>query len=112
MYNSLGAGWSFVLLSGICVAGMPISFIVIRYGRSWREAREARRARKAAGVSINLGDPSDARGAKDGMGAGAGVGGEGEREGEGEKEKEEGKEGQSGEGETREEAQDRAAAKA
>lgn len=39
IYQSLGAGWTFVLLSGICVAGLPLVFIVIRYGKKWREWR-------------------------------------------------------------------------
>lgn len=59
MYNALGAGWTFVLLSGICLAGLPLSFIVIKYAKGWRNAREARAAAKRAeksGVSINLGD--------------------------------------------------------
>lgn len=56
MYNAMGAGWTFVLLSGICVAGMPLSFVVIRYGKTWRDAREERAKVKAVGVSIDLGD--------------------------------------------------------
>lgn len=62
MYNALGAGWTFVLLSGICVAGMPLSFIVIRYGKSWRDKREERAETKARGISINLGDVDTSNG--------------------------------------------------
>ncbi|BEI95796.1 hypothetical protein CcaverHIS631_0107450 [Cutaneotrichosporon cavernicola] len=63
MYTALGAGWTFVLLSGICVAGTPLSFVVIRYGKGWRDAREARAAAKRAkkSVSINLGERKEAR---------------------------------------------------
>lgn len=63
MYHSLGAGWTFVVLSGICLAGLPLALVVIRYAKGWRRAREERAAAKRArdgGVSINLGD--DAKG--------------------------------------------------
>lgn len=44
MYHNLGAGWSFVLLSGMCIGALPITLIVIRYAPGWREWR----ARKAS----------------------------------------------------------------
>lgn len=52
MYQSaLGAGWTFVLLSGICVLATPVTLIVVlRRGRAWRETRAARRRSKEAGV--------------------------------------------------------------
>lgn len=39
MYNKLGAGWSFVLLSGLCIAASPLSFLVILRAKRWREWR-------------------------------------------------------------------------
>ncbi|ORY24562.1 major facilitator superfamily domain-containing protein [Naematelia encephala] len=36
MYNRMGPGWAMVLLSGICVAGIPLPLIVITKGRRWR----------------------------------------------------------------------------
>ncbi|TYJ53586.1 hypothetical protein B9479_005791 [Cryptococcus floricola] len=40
MYETLDAGWTFVLLSGLVVVFMPFPISVVRYGRKWREARE------------------------------------------------------------------------
>ncbi|KAM0753667.1 MFS general substrate transporter [Meredithblackwellia eburnea MCA 4105] len=41
MYQAMGAGWSFVVLSGICVLGLPMPLLVSRRAKSWRQAREA-----------------------------------------------------------------------
>jgi hypothetical protein len=40
MYSALGAGWTFVLLSGICIAGLPLPYVVVRYAPDWRRKRE------------------------------------------------------------------------
>ncbi|ODN85271.1 hypothetical protein L198_07595 [Cryptococcus wingfieldii CBS 7118] len=40
MYETLNAGWTFVLLSGLVVVFMPFPISVVRYGRRWRAARE------------------------------------------------------------------------
>ncbi|ODO09660.1 hypothetical protein I350_01873 [Cryptococcus amylolentus CBS 6273] len=40
MYETLNAGWTFVLLSGLVVVFMPFPLSVVRYGRKWREERE------------------------------------------------------------------------
>ncbi|ORX37291.1 major facilitator superfamily domain-containing protein [Kockovaella imperatae] len=39
LYKALGAGWTLVLLTGICLIGTPIPVLVIRYARPWREKR-------------------------------------------------------------------------
>jgi hypothetical protein len=48
MYSSpLGAGWTFVLLSGICVISFPFTILVVmRKGRVWRERRVEKRKEK------------------------------------------------------------------
>ncbi|WWC69009.1 uncharacterized protein I206_102945 [Kwoniella pini CBS 10737] len=46
IYNAIGAGWTFVLLSGICILGIPMPFIVIKKGKSWRKRREDKAAEK------------------------------------------------------------------
>ncbi|KAM5540996.1 hypothetical protein V8D89_005307 [Ganoderma adspersum] len=38
----LGAGWTYVLLSGICVAFSPTYWILMKYGPRWRAARRAK----------------------------------------------------------------------
>ena len=48
MYKHLGAGWSITILSGLCVVGLPLPFLVIARGQKWREAREDRKDRKQA----------------------------------------------------------------
>ena len=42
MYDHLGAGWSISILSGLCLAGMPIPFLLWTRAQAWREARERR----------------------------------------------------------------------
>ncbi|KAG8990670.1 hypothetical protein FRB94_013187 [Tulasnella sp. JGI-2019a] len=46
LYNALGAGWTFVLLSGLCVLGSPMAFIVIKNAPEWRQRRSERAERK------------------------------------------------------------------
>jgi hypothetical protein len=49
LYSSaLGAGWTFVLLSGICVLAFPFTILlVLRHGSEWRERRIEKREEKA-----------------------------------------------------------------
>jgi hypothetical protein len=46
--REIGAGWMFVLLSGICLLVTPLPLIVIRYGPRWRAQRAERAERKGA----------------------------------------------------------------
>ncbi|WWC60004.1 uncharacterized protein I303_102567 [Kwoniella dejecticola CBS 10117] len=46
IYNAIGAGWTFVLLSGICILGIPMPLIVIKKGKMWRRKREEKAAEK------------------------------------------------------------------
>lgn len=52
LYNAIGAGWTSVLLTGMCIAASPLFWVIARYGPKWRAARrekkEARKARKTA----------------------------------------------------------------
>ncbi|KAI0778343.1 MFS general substrate transporter [Trametes elegans] len=48
MLKALGTGWTYVLLSGICVVFSPILWALIRYGPIWRGKRRARRQAAAA----------------------------------------------------------------
>lgn len=55
MNDRMGAGWSFVLLSGICLVTVPMPLCVLRYGPKWRLQRieknkrmEEERKRQAA----------------------------------------------------------------
>lgn len=43
----MGAGWMFVLLSGICLLVTPLPLLVVRYGPQWR-ARRTERLERAA----------------------------------------------------------------
>ncbi|WVQ77779.1 hypothetical protein IAR50_007469 [Cryptococcus sp. DSM 104548] len=51
MYSVMGAGWTFVLLTGLVIAGSPLPIITVFKGKQWRDKRkerkEARKARKA-----------------------------------------------------------------
>ncbi|KAI0375161.1 MFS general substrate transporter [Pilatotrama ljubarskyi] len=48
--KALGTGWTYVLLSGICVVFSPIYWILIHYGPKWRAIRRAKRqAAKSSG---------------------------------------------------------------
>ncbi|WVW79763.1 hypothetical protein I302_101733 [Kwoniella bestiolae CBS 10118] len=46
MYKSLGAGWTFVLLSGIVILGIPMPILVVKRGKIWRKGRIERLRRK------------------------------------------------------------------
>ena len=46
IYNAIGAGWTTTLLSGLCIAGLPVYWLVIKRGRIWREKRKARAEQK------------------------------------------------------------------
>ncbi|WRT65469.1 uncharacterized protein IL334_002412 [Kwoniella shivajii] len=46
IYKAIGAGWTFVLLSGICILGIPLPIIVIKNGKKWRDRRHAKQAEK------------------------------------------------------------------
>jgi hypothetical protein len=37
--NGIGLGWTFTLMSGICVVFSPIMFIVMHHGPNWRKAK-------------------------------------------------------------------------
>ena len=37
--TSVGAGWTFVILSGVALAGTPLPLIVLKYGPEWRIRR-------------------------------------------------------------------------
>ena len=37
--TAIGAGWTFVLLSGVAALGTPLPIIVIKYGPGWRLKR-------------------------------------------------------------------------
>ena len=43
MLKRLGTGWTYVLLSGICIVFSPAYFILMHYGPTWRAKRRARR---------------------------------------------------------------------
>lgn len=53
MYHKLGAGWTFVLLSGMCVAALPLAFVVIAYAPGWRTYR-AEKAGSGHGLASYL----------------------------------------------------------
>jgi hypothetical protein len=46
MYQNLNPGWTFVLLSGLVVVGIPIPVWVVKRARFWRERRKEKAARK------------------------------------------------------------------
>lgn len=46
MYNAMGVGWTFVLLSGLSLVVLPLSFLVVARGGKWREKRKDRQAEK------------------------------------------------------------------
>ncbi|KAL1410207.1 multidrug transporter [Vanrija albida] len=66
MYQNLGAGWSFVLLSGLCAASLPLLLVVIRYAPRWRAWRRHRALTNPSRWNLFLGiDPLDARALRD-----------------------------------------------
>lgn len=46
MYAALGAGWTFVLLSGLCMLAVPLSVVSMVYGPRWRARRAAQHERE------------------------------------------------------------------
>ncbi|KAK4686771.1 hypothetical protein P7C73_g3346, partial [Tremellales sp. Uapishka_1] len=48
MYSSIGPGWSMVLLSGICLAGTPLLWVVITQAPKWRKQRAEKERLRAA----------------------------------------------------------------
>ncbi|WWD16739.1 hypothetical protein CI109_101170 [Kwoniella shandongensis] len=42
MYQKLGAGWTFVLWTGLVIIFVPLPMAVVRYGKSWRTSRVAK----------------------------------------------------------------------
>lgn len=44
--KKMGAGWMFVLLSGLCLVFTPLPLIVLRKGPEWRRRRDEKRRRK------------------------------------------------------------------
>lgn len=46
--KAMGAGWMFVLLSGICLLATPLPLLVVRYGPRWRKRRAELAARREA----------------------------------------------------------------
>ncbi|OCF32300.1 hypothetical protein I316_05968 [Kwoniella heveanensis BCC8398] len=54
----MGAGWCFVLFSGICLAGTPIPFICLNWGPVWRRSRrEKAEQREREGERVESGLP-------------------------------------------------------
>ena len=41
--NRLHPGWTYVLITGICIAFFPVQFVLLRYGPVWRAKRRAQR---------------------------------------------------------------------
>ncbi|WVR04031.1 hypothetical protein IAU60_001030 [Kwoniella sp. DSM 27419] len=48
LYKAIGAGWTMVVLSGICVLGIPLPILVVKRAKFWRARREAKKAEKKA----------------------------------------------------------------
>ncbi|KAM0753668.1 MFS general substrate transporter [Meredithblackwellia eburnea MCA 4105] len=46
IYGAIGAGWTFVLLSGICIVALPLPFLVMKKGAGWRAQRQERAREK------------------------------------------------------------------
>ncbi|KAJ7633416.1 MFS general substrate transporter [Mycena polygramma] len=40
--NAVGAGWTYVILAGICVAASPLMYVVMHIGPAWRVKRRLR----------------------------------------------------------------------
>ncbi|ORY29520.1 major facilitator superfamily domain-containing protein [Naematelia encephala] len=47
MNTAMGAGWSFVVLSGVCILGTPMPLVVLKYGPKWRLNRIRKAKEKA-----------------------------------------------------------------
>ncbi|ODN98058.1 hypothetical protein I350_07700 [Cryptococcus amylolentus CBS 6273] len=48
MYNTMGAGWTFVLLTGLVIAGSPLPIITVFKGKQWRDKRKEKKELKKA----------------------------------------------------------------
>jgi len=46
LYNAIGAGWTMVLLTGLCIAAMPLFWVIAHYGPKWRKDRREKKARR------------------------------------------------------------------
>ncbi|ORY25281.1 major facilitator superfamily domain-containing protein [Naematelia encephala] len=64
IYNAIGAGWTMVLFSGICLAALPLPLLVIRNAGSWR----IHRAEKAEGKRLRKVDLEKEKGKGGGIG--------------------------------------------
>lgn len=53
MIRRLNVGWSFVLLSGICLAASPLPWLILKLGPERRRGRAEEKARKEAGQSLS-----------------------------------------------------------
>lgn len=42
LYNAIGAGWTFTLLTGLVLVAIPLPLIVIKYAPGWRQRRGQR----------------------------------------------------------------------
>ena len=43
LYNSIGSGWTSVLLTGMCIAAFPLYWVIAHYGPKWRATRRAKK---------------------------------------------------------------------
>lgn len=46
LYNAINAGWTLVLLTGLCVICLPMPLVVLHYGPTWRRRRREREEEK------------------------------------------------------------------
>lgn len=46
LYNAIGAGWTSVLLSALCIAASPLFLVIAKWGPKWREGRRRKRVEK------------------------------------------------------------------
>jgi hypothetical protein len=42
LYNAIGAGWTMVLLTGLCLVALPLPAVVWLRGAKWRARRDAK----------------------------------------------------------------------
>lgn len=57
LYNAINPGWTFVLLTALSVAALPLPLVVLRYGAAWRRKRATKEgggADKAEGSAGNV----------------------------------------------------------
>ena len=43
LYKSIGSGWTSVLLTGMCIAALPLYWVIAHYGPKWRATRRAKK---------------------------------------------------------------------